>query len=70
MIVPVGVIWKIRVCWCIIIYYCGYRIMVVRQFSKLSVGVRFPLPAPFYARGEERPFVALAKKGSPRVFIN
>src|SRR3989338_10127093 len=24
----------------------GYRIVAVRQFSKLSAGVRFPLPAP------------------------
>ena len=33
---------------------CGYRIMAVRQFSKLSAGVRFPLPAQILVTKFER----------------
>lgn len=33
---------------------CGYRIVVVRDLPKVVAGVRFPLPAPVFAKAFSR----------------
>ena len=39
---------KLPLMWCKIEFKCGYSLVVEREISNLSAGVRFPLPAQIY----------------------